>query len=102
MAIQEPLKRLRIYGFTHDTYQFQRWAVEQVDGFVTTRKINDGGIDGRIYFRVPDEKDIQVMKLEVKGGKHIGVSIVRQLTGILANDCCAMVGLITMEPITGY
>lgn len=85
----------------HDTYQFQRWAVEQVDGFVTAKKTNDGGIDGRIYFSSPNEKDLQVMKLEVKGGKHIGVSIIRELAGILANDCCAMVGLITMEPIKG-
>ena len=28
-----------------DPYHFQKWAVEQVDGFVTTRRTADGGID---------------------------------------------------------
>lgn len=28
-----------------DKYHFQKWAVEQVDGFVTTRRTADGGID---------------------------------------------------------
>ena len=30
-----------------DPYHFQKWAVEQVDGFVTTRRAADGGVDGR-------------------------------------------------------
>ena len=36
-----------------DKYHFQKWAVEQVDGFVTTRQTADGGIDGRLYFARP-------------------------------------------------
>ena len=65
------------------------------------KKTNDGGIDGRIYFSIPDNKNIQVMKLEVKGGQHVGIGVVRELKGMLNDDCCAMVGLITMEPILG-
>ena len=33
-----------------DKFHFQKWAVEQVDGFVTTKKAADGGVDGRLYF----------------------------------------------------
>ena len=49
-------------------YHFQKWAVEQVDGFVTTKQTADGGIDGRLYFAHPDRKDLQSMVIEVKGG----------------------------------
>lgn len=37
-----------------DKYHFQKWAVEQIDGFVTARKTADGGIDGRLYFDMGD------------------------------------------------
>ena len=47
-----------------DKYHFQKWAVEEVDGFVTTKRTADGGIDGRLYFDMPGEKDLQSMVLE--------------------------------------
>ena len=37
-----------------DKYHFQKWAVEEVDGFVTSRQTADGGIDGRLYFDTPE------------------------------------------------
>ena len=58
-----------------DHFEFQKWAVEQVEGFVTDRKTGDGGIDGRIYFEEPNNKDLQSMVLEVKGGKSVNVNI---------------------------
>ncbi len=82
-----------------DKYHFQRWAVEQVDGFVTTRRTNDGGIDGRLYFYLPDNDTIQSMVLEVKGGKNVNISVVRDLRGVLENDSALMAGLIIMEPL---
>ena len=51
-----------------DKYHFQKWAVEQTDGFVTTKRSADGGIDGRVYFAVPHAQDLQSMVVEVKGG----------------------------------
>lgn len=83
-----------------DKYQFQRWVVEQVDGFVTAKKTGDGGVDGCIYFDIPGKKQLQVMKLEVKGGKHVGISVVRELRGVLERDEAAMAGLIVMEPLS--
>ena len=79
-----------------DKYQFQRWAVEQVDGFVTTRKGCDGGIDGRLYFDLPDKRDLQSMVLEVKGGASVGIDVVRNLRGVLEREGAQMAGLIIM------
>lgn len=80
-----------------DKYHFQKWAVEQVDGFVTSRKTGDGGIDGRLYFSLPDERDLQSMVLEVKGGKNVNVNVLRELRGVLDRDDALMAGLIVMD-----
>ncbi len=81
-----------------DKYHFQKWAVEQVDGFVTTRRTADGGIDGRLYFAVPDERDLQSMVLEVKGGANVSIVDLRALKGVLDADDALMAGLIMMAP----
>ena len=82
-----------------DKYQFQKWAVEQVDGFVTAKQTADGGIDGRLYFDVPSERDLQSMVLEVKGGASVGIGALRQLAGVLDTDTALMAGLIVMRPL---
>ncbi len=69
-----------------DPYHFQKWAVETVDGFVTTRRTADGGIDGRLYFAMPNVDDLQSMAMEVKGGKNVGIATRRALRGVLEND----------------
>ncbi len=81
-----------------DPYHFQKWAVEQVDGFVTTRRTSDGGIDGRLYFDMPGERDLQSMALEVKGGRQVGISVLRELRGVLEDDRALMAGLVVMYP----
>lgn len=83
-----------------DKYQFQRWAVEQVNGFVTTKRTADGGIDGRLYFALPGNRQLQSMVLEVKGGRNVGINAVRSLRGALERDEASMAGLIVMEPLT--
>ncbi len=80
-----------------DKHHFQKWAIEAIDGFVTTRKTGDGGIDGRLYFSLPNIRDLQSMVLEVKGGKNINVNIVRDLRGVLERDDALMAGLIIMN-----
>ncbi len=49
-----------------DKYHFQKWALEQADGFVTTKRTADGGIDGRLYFGSPKDKELKSMVIEVK------------------------------------
>lgn len=82
-----------------DKYHFQKWAVEEVDGFVTTKRTADGGIDGRLYFDMPGERDLQSMILEVKGGKNVTIADFRALHSVLEREEALMAGLITMEPL---
>jgi len=82
-----------------DKHHFQKWAIEQIDGFVTSRKTADGGIDGRLYFSMPDTRDLQSMVLEVKGGKSVGINAVRDLRGVLERDDALMASLIVMEDL---
>lgn len=82
-----------------DKYQFQKWAIEQVDGFVTARKTSDGGIDGRLYFSLPDITQLQSMVIEVKGGKGVGIDVIRSLRGVLQRDTALMAGLIIMDDL---
>lgn len=82
-----------------DKYHFQKWAVETVDGFVTTKRTADGGIDGRLYFDAPGEKELQSMVLEVKGGKNVAIKDLRALHSVLNRDEAIMAGLIVMEPL---
>ena len=85
--------------WTRDKYHFQKWAIEQVDGFATTRRTGDGGIDGRLYFDIPDERQLQSMALEVKGGANVGISVVRDLRGVLERDTALLAGLIVMDDL---
>ena len=82
-----------------DKYHFQKWAVEQVDGFVTTKKSADGGIDGRIYFALPNDPDLQSMVLEVKGGRTVSIRDLRALHGVLENGEALLAGLIALNPL---
>ena len=87
--------------WTRDKYHFQKWAVEEVDGFVTTRQSGDGGVDGRLYFHSanPGTKDLQSMAIEVKGGKSVGIAALRALRGVLEGDAAQLAGLIVLEPL---
>ena len=87
-----------------DKYHFQKWAVEQVDGFVSSKRTADGGIDGRLYFSVPDvdaeiaaKTSLESMIIEVKGGKNVGISVLRELKGVLEISGAKMAGLITLH-----
>ena len=82
-----------------DKYHFQKWVVEQVEGFVTTKRSADGGIDGRLYFDMPKCQDLQSMVIEVKGGNHVPITALRALKGVLDSDTALMAGLIVMRPL---
>ena len=83
-----------------DHFQFQKWAIEQVEGFGTTRKTTDRGIDGRIYFRLKDFDGHSSMVIEVKGGKNINREVVGQLRGVMEREAdSVMAGLIVLEEL---
>ena len=82
-----------------DKHHFQKWAIEQIDGFVTSRKTGDGGIDGRLYFSLPNDQQLKSMLLEVKGGRSVNISVVRDLRGVLEREGALMAGLIVMHDL---
>ncbi len=53
----------------------------------------DGGIDGRLYFTLPSERDLQSMAIEVKGGKNVNIRDLRALCGVLDNDEALICGI---------
>ena len=70
--------------WTRDKYNSpENWAVEEVDGFVTTKRTADGGVDGRLYFGLPNDRDLSSMVIEVKGGKSVAIESLRALRGVL-------------------
>ena len=80
-----------------DKFHFQKWAVEQVDGFVTTKRAADGGVDGRLYFARPGFRAFRSMLIAVKGGANVGIGVVRDLRGVLERSEADMAGLIVMH-----
>lgn len=70
--------------FRKDPSTFQSWFVERVGGFPMQKKVADRGIDGRIYFETRD--GLREMMLQVKGGKHVRPTDVRDLRGVLERE----------------
>ena len=83
--------------FRKDPYTFQNWFVERVGGFPMQRKSADRGIDGRIYFETHD--GLREMMLQVKGGKTVRPTDVRDLRGVLEReDSAEMAGVLEYCP----
>lgn len=70
-----------------DKYQFQWWAVSLVNAqpYGDKKKGPDRGIDGFIYFK-PDGKTTEKAIVSVKGGKNVGVTMVRELKAIIDRE----------------
>ena len=89
--------------WTREPYQFQRWAIESVDGFVTPKRTSDGGIDGILWFRFPGKKELSsmvIMVIEVKSGESVVIEVIRSLRGVLEGSRFEMAGLIIRNPLS--
>lgn len=85
--------------FHKDPSTFQKWFAERVGGFPMTRHSGDRGIDGRIYFETSD--GLREMVLQVKGGKHVRPTDVRDLRGTMEREATAeLAGFLSMAPPT--
>ena len=83
--------------FNKDPSTFQNWFVERVGGFPMQRKSADRGIDGRIYFETSD--GLHEMMLQVKGGKTVRPTDVRDLRGALEReDTAELAGFLSLVP----
>ena len=80
-------------------YHFQKWAVEDFDGFVTSKRTADGGVDGRLYSDVRFEPDLQSMAIEVKGGENVTIADWEAPNDVLEREEALMAGLTVMEPL---
>ena len=79
-----------------DKYQFQWWAVSMVDAmpYAGRRKGADGGIDGIIYFK-PDGRRTERALVSVKGGDHVGVTMIRDLHSTMIREKAAAAVFVT-------
>lgn len=79
-----------------DKYQFQWWAVSQVDAmpFGGKKKGADGGVDGIIYFK-PDGRRTEKAIVSVKGGENVGVQMIRDLHSAMEREKAPMGVFIT-------
>jgi DNA modification methylase len=85
--------------FNKDPSTFQNWFVERVGGFPMQRKSADRGIDGRIYFET--QGGLREMMIQVKGGKHVRPTDVRDLRGVLEREENAeLAGFLSITPPT--
>lgn len=70
-----------------DKFQFEWWAVSLVNAvpFGGKKRGADSGIDGLIYFK-PDGKTTERAIVSVKGGRNVGVGMIRDLNGVLERE----------------
>jgi DNA modification methylase len=89
-----------------DKYQFQWWACSLVNAqpFQGKKKGSDGGIDGLIFFQ-DDEvgtKSTGAKKIivSVKGGEHVGVTMVKDLIATVEREKAAIGLFVTLAKPT--
>lgn len=86
--------------FEEDPQEFQRWAIQRVNGLPMTTKGQDRGIDGRLYYEA--KPGMRAMVLQVKGGQNVSSRDVRDLRGVLQreNENVDLAGLISLKEPT--
>ena len=83
---------------TQDPYQFQWWALGLVGARpVEQKKGAAKGIAGCLYFHDDAEGQTKQVIFSVKAGKHVDVSMVRDLGHVVSREKAQMGVLISME-----
>ena len=82
-------------------FDFERWAVTQIDAQPNEKQVGDKGVDGVAWFYLEKNSHGRVL-VSVKGGQTIGPQFVRDLIGTVETQKAQMGVLITMaEPTRG-
>ena len=78
---------------------FEKWACSQIKAYPQNqgKKGADGGIDGFFWFGKEDEHKAIV---SVKGGKNVGVAMVRDLDAVVTEQNAAIGIFLTLTPPT--
>jgi len=82
-----------------DKYEFEKWALSLIPNaqpWKGGKKGADKGIDGVLYVGKKADRCI----ISVKGGKNIGVAMIRDLVGVLDREKAAMGIFLTLTPPT--
>ncbi|HEV8232708.1 MAG TPA: DNA methyltransferase [Thermoanaerobaculia bacterium] len=85
--------------FRENHFEFERWAVSQVNGQPKDRPGGDLGIDGRIRFHA-DQNRIGQVVVSVKGGEQLNPGMVRDLAGTVGRERAEMGVLLSLEKPT--
>jgi len=81
-----------------DRLEFQRWAVDFVDGYPLDGK--DHGVDGLIFFRDAPDGKLKKVIVQVKSGEGIKPGDVRDLDGTVRAQKAVMGFLVTLKAPT--
>jgi site-specific DNA-methyltransferase (adenine-specific) len=88
--------------FDQDPHAFQLWAVSLIPDaqpWKGGKKGADTGIDGQVYFRTEKSESHRGI-ISVKGGKNVGVAMIRDLGHVIEREKAAIGFFITLTPPT--
>jgi len=88
--------------FAQDPHAFQLWAVSLIPDaqpWKGGKKGADTGIDGQVYFRTEKSESHRGM-ISVKGGKNVGVAMLRDFAHVVDREKAAMGFFLTLTPPT--
>lgn len=88
--------------FDRNPFDFERWAVAQVNAQPNEKQVGDRGIDGVARFLLGGTSEFGKILISVKGGRQLNPSMVRDLIGTVETQKAAMGVLVTQhEPTKG-
>lgn len=88
--------------FDRNPFDFERWAVAQVNAQPNEKQVGDRGIDGVARFMLGGKNEFGKILVSVKGGRQLNPAMVRDLSGTVETQKAAMGILITQhEPTRG-
>jgi site-specific DNA-methyltransferase (adenine-specific) len=88
--------------FEQDPHAFQLWAVSLIPDaqpWKGGRKGADTGIDGQLYLRTGSKESHRAM-ISVKGGRNVGVAMVRDFAHVIDREKALLGFFITLTPPT--
>ncbi len=85
-----------------DKYQFEWWVCSLVKAqpYKGKKKGSDGGIDGLIWFQDSAHDKPKKIIVSVKGGKNVGVSMIRDLKSVVEREKATIGLFVTLTPPT--
>ncbi|WP_136709394.1 DNA methyltransferase [Agromyces sp. H66] len=88
--------------FDRNPFDFERWAVSQINAQPNEKQVGDRGIDGVARFPLGTANEFGRVLVSVKGGKQLNPAMVRDLRGTIERQKAELGVLITQtEPTRG-